>query len=296
MEKLSEGFLIGSYKGIFKVTSNEDNPLRVFFELMFKAGYIDGLLTCNQNGTEPKFTFQGEEIEIPSINAFFGINSLLKKAVQKYRFSKIAVLAPACIFDGLNKTQYFGIGCNWTKTAIALKVGIFCPGSLSLRALELEMVDLIGVELIPDRFFIKNANLYYQVGKRSWLVPLNVHRSYVNTACRYCLNPSAKGTDLTYVPLENENEALFIIRSERGWSTVAKIQLKFHNLLSFKKASGKDFENLVHFLKEKLLFNAGDIIQRVELGLPFPKWSDNKLRKFYRIWNSVDVSLGEEDF
>ncbi|ADU97085.1 Coenzyme F420 hydrogenase/dehydrogenase, beta subunit C-terminal domain [Thermovibrio ammonificans] len=287
MLNLNREFLIGEFKRAFKVESREGTPLERLFKLMFKSRMIDGLLTANREGT-PILAKDEKEVEINRLNRFFGVNKLLKTAIQKHRLNKLAIFGPSCLIDGLNKAQYFGIGCNWAKTAVALKVGLLCLGSTTKEAAEAEMLEITGRRLTPVKSYIDGGKLITETaeGEEVELEPA-VHHYYSNTACRYCLNLCAKGSDLTYVPLKGEKEALFIVRSERGWRTLAQVQQKFPGELLFKPENG-ELDRISALLKEKMLHNVAEIIERVELGLPVPKWSDNKLRKFYRAWNSVE--------
>ncbi len=297
MVALNSRFLIGKYREAFIVDGKGENPVKLIFAVMLEHGLIDGLLTASRDGTSPRLTFSTSDLEVPERNACFGVNSLLKKAVQKYRLSKLAVFGPACTFDGLNKTQYFGIGCNWTKTAVALKVSFLCPGILTDTAFMSEVVDVAGKRAEVSRFYFQGGELHYQLKTGEEVtVPPSLHHRYVNSACRYCLNLSGKGTDLTAIYLKERDKALLIVRSERGLSTLAQVQRSSPSTLYFRKADRREVESLIPFLKEKVILNISDIIERVELGLPVPKWNDNKLRKFYRLWNSVDVNSEEEVF
>ena len=299
MVVLDEKLLVGKYKEAFLVESRNEreNPVKVLFSLMLDYNLIDGILTASRNGNTPRLILKSSELEIPERNACFGINSLLKKAIQKYRLSKLAVFGPACTFDGLNKTQYFGIGCNWTKTAIALKVSFLCPGILTERGFQAEVTDILGKTEKVERFFFENGELYYRFKNKSKIkIPPDTHHSYIISPCRYCLNLSGKGTDLTCVYLSKDNRTTIIVRSERGLSLLAQVQKKSPQSLIFKRISNEKFADFFHFLKEKFMLNAADIIERVELGLPVPKWNDNKLRRFYRVFNSIDVNFEEEVF
>jgi len=297
---LNEKFLVGRYKKAFRVKSSKGRPVERMFKLMLKSGLLDGLLTCKDlpQGSVPVLITKDDEVELPSINRCFGTNALLKRAVQKYKLNKLALFAPACMFDGLNKTQYFGIGCNWTRTAVALKVGFLCLGALTERALVAETTHLTGRPQKVKRFFYDGGGFFYQLEDgREIPVKLEVHHRYALRACKYCLNMASKGTDITCVSLREVGEELFIVRSERGWYTLAQLQKLSPDELSFKGVKDNEMRNLVTLLKEKMLLNVGEIIERIELGLPVPKWSDNKLRKFYRLWNSVeDTNLEEEVF
>jgi len=297
MVSLNRRFLMGDFRGAFIVEGRGKKPVETIFKLMLDRGFIDGLLTCSRDGDSPKLILKSSEVELPSKNTCFGVNSLLKRAIQKYRFSRLAVYAPACSFDGLNKTQYFGIGCNWTKTAISLKVGFLCPGLLTKNGFTAEVTDIAGKPLKVERFYFDGGELFYRLEDGTELkIPPSVHHYYTNSACRYCLNMAAKGTDITSVDLKDEDRALLIVRSERGWSTLAHLQKAYPGELLFRKAEENILAELEQFLKEKVLLNIADIVERVELGLPVPKWSDNKLRKFYRLWNSVDINFEEEVF
>ncbi len=297
MVALNSRFLLGKYREAFVVDGKGENPIKAIFTLMLKFGLIDGLLTASKDGNSPRLIFKAEDVEIPVRNSCFGVNALLKKAVQKYRLSRLAVFGPACTFDGLNKTQYFGIGCNWTKTAVALKISFLCPGVLTDTAFLSEVVDITGKRAGVSRFYFQKGKLHYQLKTGEEItVPPSFHHRYVNSACRYCLNLSGKGTDLTAVYLKERDKVLLIVRSERGLSTLAQVQRSSPSTLYFRKADRKEVESLISFLKEKVILNITDIIERVELGLPVPKWNDNKLRKFYRLWNSIDVNSEEEVF
>jgi len=296
---LNEKFLLGSYKKVFLVKSPGKNPVESLFRLMLENGFIDGLLTCGRGEGEPypALFLNSTQVRIPLINRCFGVNTLLKRAVQKYRLSKLALFAPPCMFDGLNKTQYFGIGCNWTKTAIALKVSLMCTGALTKTGQRAEILHLRGKELEVKRSYFEGGELRYETPEGELKIPPQVHHRYTLTACRYCLNMGGKGTDITFVPRKKADEGLFIVRSERGWYTLAQVQKLAPGKLMLKAAEKKEVESLVRGLKEKALLNINDILERIELGLPVPKWSDNKLRKFYRAWNSVeDTNLEEEVF
>jgi coenzyme F420 hydrogenase subunit beta len=296
MLSLDEKFLIGKYRKVFEVTSERGNPLEEILKLMFLENLIDGLLTCSEDGFKPELILSKEKVKVPKKNACFGINSFLKKAVQKYSLSKLAVLAPSCVFDGINKTQYYGIGCNWTKTAIAIKIGILCPGNLKSSSFEAELLDISKKIGKVERIFFEGDHFFYEVEGEDVKVPIEIHHRYISSACRYCLNLSAKGSDITYVPIKEENRALFIVRSERGWSTIGRLQMKYPGLILFKKAEEKLVDGILEFLRRKMLLNIGDIIDRIELGLPLPKWNDQKLRKFYKIWNSINFDYEEEVF
>lgn len=297
MVVFDEKLLIGKYKEAFLVEGKGKNPVKVLFNLMLNYNLIDGLLTASSKGNNPRLILRSSELEIPERNACFGINSLLKKAVQKYRLSKLAIFGPACTFDGLNKTQYFGIGCNWTKTAIALKVSFLCPGILTERGFQAEVCDIFGKAEHVERFFFKNGKLCYELKSKSEVqIPTDIHHSYTITPCRYCLNLSGKGTDLTCVYLNRKDRTIIIVRSERGFSLLAQVQKKSPLSLTFRRILKEKFTDFFPFLKEKFMLNAADIIERVELGLPVPKWNDNKLRRFYRVLNSIDVNSEEEVF
>lgn len=297
MVALNSGFLLGKFREAFIVDGRGSNPVEVIFKVMLQFNFIDGLLTCSENGESPRLILKGDEVKVVHTNSCFGINALLKKAIQKYRLSKLAVYAPSCTIDGLNKTQYFGIGCNWTKTAIALKVSFLCPGLLTDKGVTAEVVDLCGKPGEISRFFFEGNRLYYSLSDGSSVtVPVEVHHRYVNSACRYCLNPAGKGTDVTCINVREEGKAVLLVRSERGWSTLAQVQKRCPGSVRFMKADRKLLEEITAFLREKMLLNIADIVERVDLGLPLPKWNDNKLRKFYRLWNSTDINLEEEVF
>jgi len=296
---LNEKFLLGSYKKVFKVQSSEGSPVEKLFKLMLEKGFIDGLLTCKEEKghSHPALILKPEEVKIPQVNRCFGVNGLLKRAVQKLRLNRLAVFAPACMFDGLNKTQYFGIGCNWTKTAVALKVGLVCTGALTETAQRAEVAHITGSLGEAERAFYHGSSLWYKLKDgREVLVPVKVHHRYTITACRYCLNLSAKGTDVSFVPTREEREGLFVVRSERGWFTLAQIQKVAPSELKLQAATAKEVEEITETLRKKMVLNVQDVLERIELGLPVPKWSDNKLRKFYRAWNSIEDNLEEEVF
>ncbi|WP_456456590.1 Coenzyme F420 hydrogenase/dehydrogenase, beta subunit C-terminal domain [Thermovibrio sp.] len=297
MLKLNESFLLGKYKKVFKVVSTDGTPIETLFNLMFRENLIDGLLTYSkeEEAVIPKLLLKEGEFTQPQVPFGFGLNSLLKKAVQKYRLNKIAVFGAPCVLDGLNKTQYYGIGCNWTKTAIALKVGQLCLGNITKSGVRALLLHVNGKDENLKRVFIKGDNLVFQTENRKVEVPLEVLHKYILSACRYCLNLSSKGSDITFVQKERKNEGLFIIRSERGWYTVAKLQKRAPGKLKLKGAEREEVENLLKLLREKVLLNIDSIIDAVEVGLPVPKWSGNKLRKFYRLWNSIDATNFEEE-
>jgi len=297
---LNRKFLLGSYKKIFRVRSSEGSPVEKLFKLMLENGFIDGLLTCKEEEghSHPALIMEPQEVKIPkAINRCFGVNGLLKRAVQKLRLNKLALFAPACMFDGLNKTQYFGIGCNWTKTAVALKVGLVCVGALTETAQRAEVAHITGRMGEVEKVFYRRSSIWYRLkdGEETE-VPIEVHHKYTITACKYCLNLCARGTDVSFVPTEEDREGLFIVRSERGWFTLAQIQRVAPSELKFRPATEEEIGEITELLRRKMVLNVQDILERIELGLPVPKWSDNKLRKFYRVWNSIEDNLEEEVF
>ncbi|WP_457678511.1 Coenzyme F420 hydrogenase/dehydrogenase, beta subunit C-terminal domain [Thermovibrio sp.] len=299
MLTLNKEFLLGKFKKVFFVKANVGSPLELFFKIMLKEGLIDGLLAYREREGEvyPELMLSESEVKISLLNRNNGLNGLLKKAVQKYRLNKLAVFGPACVFDGLNKTQYFGIGCNWTKTAVALKVGLLCTGALTKEAQKAQVIHLRGKEGKVERLFYEKGTLCYITTDREVLkVPPQVHHTYTLTTCKYCINFSAIGTDITFVPLKEKETGLLIVRSERGWYTLAQVQKVKPGELKVWGAKEKEVEELLPGLKEKILLNINDILERVELGIPVPKWSDNKLRKFYRAWNSIEGTSLEEVF
>ncbi len=297
MLRLDESFLLGKYKKVFKTVSRKGTPIEALFNLMFRENLIDGLLTYfkEKERTIPKLILREGEFLQPQVPFGFGINSLLKKAIQKYRLSKLAVFGTSCVLDGLNKTQYYGIGCNWVKTAVALKVGQLCLGNITEKGIRALQLHLKGHSENLEKVFIEGNKLIFQTEKGKLKIPMEVFHKYILSACRYCLNLSSRGSDITYVQSENKNEGLFIIRSERGWYTVAKLQKVAPGELKLKGADKKEVESLVNLLKEKTLLNIDSIIDRIEVGLPVPKWSGNKLRKFYGIWNSIETNNFEEE-
>jgi len=295
--RLDESFLLGKYKKAFKTVSKEGTPIETLFNLMFRENLIDGLLTYSKEKGKvvPKLILREGEFLQPQVPFGFGLNSLLKKAIQKYRLSKLAVFGTSCVLDGLNKTQYYGIGCNWVKTAVALKVGQLCLGNITEEGIRALLLHLKGRGEKLKRAFIEERELIFQTDKGKLKIPMEVLHKYILSACRYCLNLSSRGSDITYVQKERENEGLFIIRSERGWYTVAKLQKRAPGELKLKGAGQEEVDSLVSLLREKILLNIDSIIDRVEIGLPVPKWSGNKLRKFYRLWNSIETSDFEEE-
>ena len=297
MVALDDRFLLGRFREAFVVDGRGSNPVEAIFKVMLQFDFIDGLLTCSEDGKSPKLILKSDEVKITQTSSCFGINALLKKAIQKYRLSKLAVYAPSCAIDGLNKTQYFGIGCNWTKTAIALKVSFLCPGLLTDRGVTAEVIDLCRRSVGVSRFFFDGRGLHYFFDDgNSITVPAEVHHRYVNSACRYCLNPAGRGTDITCINVREKDRIVLLVRSERGWSTLAQVQRNSPGSVLFVKADRKLLEGITAFLREKMFLNIADIVERVDLGLPLPKWNDNKLRKFYRLWNSTDINLEEEVF
>jgi coenzyme F420 hydrogenase subunit beta len=200
--------------------------------------------------------------------------------------------------DGLNKTQYYGIGCNWVKTAVALKVGILCTGTLTQESLNCEILDLFGKKEEVKRYYYSKRGLVYELfSGRELSVNIEVHHHYVAAGCRYCLNLSARGSDITYIPEKNEKSGIFIVRSERGSRTLGLLQKEFPLLFKFTALKSKDIEHIEELLRKKLLLNIDSILERVELGLPGSKWDGNRFRKFYRVWNAInDFNIEEEVF
>jgi len=300
MFRLDRNFLFGKVKGIYRVTSSGENPLQLVLKKVMELEIIDGVISAKreEGGIVPKLFRRPQDIEISPLNSFFGVNTLLKKAIQKYHLSRIAVVAPSCVMDGLNKAQYYGIGCNWVKTAVALKVGILCTGALTEESLNCELLDLCGKREKVERCYYSDSGLVYKLSSGEELpVDIEVHHHYVNSACRYCLNLSARGSDITYVPEDGENKGMFIIRSERGWRTLGLLQREFPSLFRFSVLSFKDVSHLEEVLRRKMMLNVDSILERVEMGLPGPKWDGNRFRKFYRVWNAIsDFNIEEEVF
>jgi coenzyme F420 hydrogenase subunit beta len=300
MFRLDRNFLLGKVKSIYRVTSLGGNPLQLVLRKVMELGIIDGVISAKREEGRivPKLFRAPHEIKISPLNSFFGVNTFLKKAIQKYHLSRIAVVAPSCVMDGLNKAQYYGIGCNWVKTAVALKVGIFCTGALTEESLNCELLDLYGKIEKVERCYYSGSGLIYKLSSGEELpVDMEVHHHYINSACRYCLNLSAKGSDITYVPEDREDRGVFIIRSERGWRTLGLLQREFPSLFRFSVLSFGDISHLEELLRKKMVLNVDSILERVEMGLAGSKWDGNRFRKFYRVWNAInDFNIGEEVF
>jgi coenzyme F420 hydrogenase subunit beta len=298
MLKLDRFFLLGSIKDVYRVTSSCHSPLELILEKTMEIESVDGVISAKKDKDRavPHLFLPGERIELPSPFYCFGINTLLKKAVQKYHLSKVAVVAPSCVMDGLNKTQYYGIGCNWVKTAVALKVGVLCTGLTTEEALRCEVLDLLGRRAKVRRSFYCESGLVYELESGELLpVELEVHHRYINTGCRYCFNLSARGSDITAVPTRHANQTLLLVRSERGRRMLSLIQRIFPGLLSFSPADEEELSSLEETLRRKMLFNVDAVLERVEAGLPGPKWDGSRFRKFYRMWNALsDYNIGEE--
>lgn len=300
MLKLDRQFLLGKLKGIYEVTCIEENPLQFILKKMMKEELIDGVIGTTQEGTKvkPKLFITPDEIKLSRLSFHSGQNTFLKKAIQKYRLNKIAIVAPSCILDGLNKTQYYGIGCNWAKTAVALKVGILCLGITSEKGLECELLDITGeVKRVVKNYLSPEGYFFETDSEERIKVDMETHHHYINSGCKYCLNLSARGSDITYIPLQDDSSGIFIIRSERGWRTLSILQKKFPEAFKFRLLGFKDISYVEDLLKQKLILNIDYILEKVEMGLPVPKWNSNRFRKFYRLWNSVnDVNIEEEVF
>ena len=300
MLKLDRQFLFGKLKGIYEVTCMEGNPLQFILKEMMKEELIDGVIGTTQEGTrvKPQLFTAPEEIKLSRLYFHPGQNTFLKKAIQKYRLNKIAIVAPSCILDGLNKTQYYGIGCNWAKTAVALKVGILCLGITSEKGLECELLDIAGENKDVVRNYLSPEGYFFETDSGEKIrVDMEVHHHYINSGCKYCLNLSARGSDITYIPLQDDNSGVFIIRSERGWRTLSVLQKKFPGAFKFKLLEFKGIDYVEDLLRQKLILNVDYILERVEMGLPVPKWNGNRFRKSYRLWNSIsDVNIEEEAF
>ncbi|TCK06596.1 Coenzyme F420 hydrogenase/dehydrogenase, beta subunit C-terminal domain [Phorcysia thermohydrogeniphila] len=300
MLRLDRNFLLGKVKSIYRVVSEGENPLQLVLKKVMELEIIDGVLSAKREEEKivPKLFRTPAEIELSPINSSFGINTLLKKAIQKYHLSRIAVVAPSCVMDGLNKTQYYGIGCNWVKTAVALKVGILCTGALTQESLSCEVLDLLGEREEVERCYYTELGLVYKLSSGKELpVNVEVHHHYVSSACRYCLNLSARGSDITYIPEREENSGIFIIRSERGWRTLGLLQKRFPSLLKFNILRISDISYVEELLRKKMILNIDSILERVEMGLPGSKWDGNRFRKFYRVWNAIsDFNIEEEVF
>ncbi|RUM42762.1 MAG: hypothetical protein DSY35_04740 [Desulfurobacterium sp.] len=299
MLKLDRSFLLGKVKAIYRVVSKGESPLQLILKKMMEQEIIDGVISARKEGGRivPKLFKAPSEIELSPLNTFFGVNTLLKKAIQKYHLSRIAVVAPSCVMDGLNKTQYYGIGCNWVKTAVALKVGILCTGALTQESLNCEVLDLLGEREEVERCYYTKEGLAYGLSSgRELLVNVEVHHHYVSSACKYCLNLSARGSDITYIPEKEENVGIFIIRSERGGRTLGLLQKEYPSLLKFSSLKMSDISHVEELLKKKMILNIDSILERVEVGLPGSKWDGNRFRKFYRVWNAIGDFNIEEVF
>ncbi len=298
MLKIDRNFLVGKFKAAYTIESPE-TPLNLMLEKLVSIGLIDGILSIKtvKGRTIPHLYRKGEKVSIPQLPIFFGINQPLKKAIQKFKLNKIAVVAPSCTMDGINKTQYYGIGCNWAKTAVALKIGILCAGMLTAKSLLCETLDTTGAKEVPEKLFFSDGKLKYQLTSgKTFSVEAEIHHKYVNSACRYCLNLSAKGSDITFIPIEEKNKACFIIRSERGWRTLAILQREFPSMFKFRPLDSREIDTLINPLKEIARLNIEEILERVESGLPIPKWNGNRFRKFYRAWNTLNDTDTEEVF
>ncbi len=293
MLRINFDFIFGKFKAVCKLVVHNDDPLEFLLKKSFELGVFDGVLTTDINGNPALFS-SPENLTV-SKTSFFGVNSYLKKAIQKFRFSKLCVVGPSCILDGVNKTQYYGIGCNWVKTAVALKVGIVCVGAPVGEGNEIEILDLTGEKskILEYRFAPSGFKALTEKGEVK--IPLNVHHSYVNSACRYCFNLSAKGADISYVRT-GEKCGILLVRSERGWETLRLVQGSFPQECSVELVGEEEISYLEGILREKLLLNVDSALQRFEAGFPEPKWNSNRFAKFYRIWNTLENSNIEEVF
>jgi coenzyme F420 hydrogenase subunit beta len=292
MLNVNSDFVLGKIKGICKVNVQNEDPLEFLLKKFFELEVVDGVLTADKNG-KPALFASPEKLTV-SKTSFFGVNAYLKKAIQKYRFSKLCVVGPSCILDGLNKTQYYGIGCNWVKTAVALKVGIVCVGTPVGEGEEVEVMDLTGKrdKVLEYKFTPSGFKALTREGEIE--IPLSVHHSYVNSACKYCFNLSAKGADISYI--RNGKYGIFIVRSERGWKTLWLVQRSFPEECSVELIGREGIAYVERILKEKVLLNVDSSLERFESGFPEPKWNTNRFAKLYRIWNTLEDSNIEEVF
>lgn len=300
MLKLDSNFLLGNFKKIFTISCAEETPLQFILKEMMKEHLIDGAIGTTQENSKvtPKLFVAPEKLKLSKLYFNCGQNTLLKKAIQKYQLNRIAIVAPSCILDGLNKTQYYGIGCNWTKMAVALKIGILCLGVTSETGLNSELLDVTGKHKRVVKNYLSPKGYFFDTDSGEQIkVDMETHHHYINSGCKCCLNLSARGSDITYIPLQNDKSGNFIIRSERGIRILNILKEKFPRALQFKAMNLKDISFIEDLIKQKITFNINHILQRFEMGLPGPKWNSNKFRKFYRVWNNLnDTNVEEEVF
>ena len=293
MLKIDRDFVLGSFEGVCELRVKNGDPLEFLLKRAFDIEFIDGVLTSDGNLRPTVFTC-GKDLTV-SKTSFWGVNSYLKKAVQKFRLSKLCVVAPSCVLDGVNKTQYYGIGCNWVRTAIALKIGVVCVGYPLGDGCLAEMLDVCGRKegIVEYRFDEKGLVAVAESGF-DVVVPIEIHSRYVNPACNYCFNLSAKGADLSYV--RKKEGGIFFVRSERGWRILWLIQRSFPRECEVKVLHLKNLHYIEKILEEKLKINVDLSLERFEIGLPEPKWNENRFSKLYRAWNSLnDMNNGIEE-
>ena len=297
MVKVDMNFMLGDYRFATLLSSAEgENPLKVMLKFALKNGIIDSAIGTQreENGNFVPLIAMSED-DINRLSPIFfvqsGQNSLLKKAIQKYRLSRIGIVGPACIMDGVNKLQYYGMGCNWAKTRIALKVGLLCVGAVQEEGLKCELLEAgVGGDVKGNH--LKENGIVFEAGNGEYSINLETHYSYINTGCRYCLNLSSRGVDLTFIPFKISEGFPVIVRSDRGEELVES--LRESGILKARSISEKNLRRIIAPLETVIKWNIEQMLERAELKLPSNKWNPERFKKFYELWNSIEIEALDE--
>ncbi len=298
MIRVDRKFLFGDFEKFVLVRTEKDTVITSILKFAFQNGTIDsaiGTTTDSSGNVHPAIATNENELENFSEIFFMqsGQNILIKKSIQKYRFEKIAIVGPACIMDGINKLQYYGIGCNWAKSRIALKLGILCVGAVSKEGLKCELLESEGNQIFAIRNYLTDKEIIFESKERKVAVNLETHYNYVNIGCKYCLNLSSRGVDITFVPLKiNEQEFPVIVRSKRGEEILKSMENA--GTVTLRKAEDEHVKTIENILSKIMKYNIEHILERAELKLPSNKWNEERFKKFYKLWNSVGIEILDE--
>ena len=299
MIKVDRKFLLGDFKKVVLMESDQRPVITSILKFAFQSNIIDsaiGTIKNNKGNVLPAIATDEKDLENFSEIFFIqsGQNSFIKKAIQKYRLEKIAVVGPACIMDVINKLQYYGIGCNWAKSRIALKIGVFCIGAVSGEGLKCEIMETGKDNGNVEKNYLCREGIVFESQNEKLKVDIKTHYNYINIGCKYCLNLSARGVDITFIPFKVDNNKFpVIIRSERG-EQILEAMNKCQEKFLIKKAEEKHIKMIEEPLRTIMKLNIENILERAELNLPSNKWNRERFKKFYELWNSVGIEVLDE--
>ncbi len=293
MLRLTDSFVLGSYRRIFGLRvgqSPQENLMELASRLM-KRRFVDGVLAMGfdleKKIPKPVVLRQGE-MDGSFFKLFFihgGQNSVIKKAIQGMRLERLAVFGQSCVLDGVNKLQYFGIGCNFAGARIALKIGIACVGALSCEGMRLLLLEKGAEDKVLRNELSKDGVKFYINDGKQVIVPFENYYDYINEGCKACMNLSSRGSDFTVIPTLINGSLPIIVRSVRG----ERVLLNSFSPSELANLDYKEINFITDTLRCILLKNADTILKRAMFGVPSNKWDGNRYGRFSYLWNNVEI-------